>query len=105
MHTATKSLCVVLLEISKLIDYCTRDHTHYYHHYRHHPQSQQQEEEERKAIKHSQSLSEQAHMGYIADYLLHRITMPDQNGNLLQPDVTQPGVEVISSIIWLCRDI
>ena len=38
-------------------------------------------------------------MGYIADYLLHRITMPDQDGNILQPDVTQPGVQVISSTI------
>lgn len=36
-------------------------------------------------------------MAYIADYLLHRVSMPDEHGNILQPDVTQPGVQVISS--------
>lgn len=33
-------------------------------------------------------------MGYIADYLMERVSMPDENGNLLQSDLTQPGVEV-----------
>ncbi|CAM9534676.1 unnamed protein product [Ectocarpus sp. 6 AP-2014] len=41
-----------------------------------------------------QALSEKAHMAYIADYIVHRITMPDGNGNLLQPDVTRPEEEV-----------
>lgn len=41
-----------------------------------------------------QALSEKAHMAYMADYIVHRITMPDGNGNLLQPDVTRPEEEV-----------
>lgn len=46
------------------------------------------EEEEKTAI------AEKAYLAYIADYVLHRISMPDEHGNLLQPDITQPGVEV-----------
>lgn len=46
-------------------------------------------EEEEKA-----ATSEKANLAYIADYVLHRISMPDEHGNLLQPDLTQPGVEV-----------
>ncbi|CAM9273121.1 unnamed protein product [Ectocarpus sp. 12 AP-2014] len=41
-----------------------------------------------------QALSEKAHMAYMADYIVHRITMPDGDGNLLQPDVTRPEEEV-----------
>ncbi len=33
-------------------------------------------------------------MGYIGNYVVHRLTMPDDNGNLLQPDVTRPDEEV-----------
>lgn len=33
-------------------------------------------------------------MTYIADYIVHRITMPDANGYVLQPDVTRPEEEV-----------
>ncbi|CAM9523503.1 unnamed protein product [Pylaiella littoralis] len=41
-----------------------------------------------------ETLREKAHMAYVADYIVHRITMPDGNGNLLQPDVTRPEEEV-----------
>ncbi|CAM9731047.1 unnamed protein product [Scytosiphon promiscuus] len=42
----------------------------------------------------SQTLPERAHAMYIADYIVHRITMPDADGNVLQPDVTRPDEEV-----------
>ncbi|CAM9509175.1 unnamed protein product, partial [Choristocarpus tenellus] len=37
---------------------------------------------------------EEAHMGYISDYLLNHLCMPDMYGNLLQPDLLQPEVPV-----------
>lgn len=40
------------------------------------------------------AIAEKAKMAYIANYVVHRLTMPDQNGNLLQPDVTRPEEEV-----------
>lgn len=46
-------------------------------------------EEDEKTV-----IEEKAYLDYIADYVLHRISMPDEHGNLLQPDLTQPGVEV-----------
>lgn len=33
-------------------------------------------------------------MAYIGNYVVHRLTMPDDHGNLLQPDVTRPDEEV-----------
>ncbi|CAM9930851.1 unnamed protein product, partial [Hapterophycus canaliculatus] len=41
-----------------------------------------------------ETLLEKAHMTYVSDYIVHRITMPDADGNILQPDVTRPGEEV-----------
>ena len=34
-------------------------------------------------------------MAYIGDYVVHRLTMPDESGNLLQPDVTRPDEQVL----------
>lgn len=49
-------------------------------------------------LKHKQEaekgLQEEAQMAYMADYLLQRISMPDEEGNLLQPDLLQPEVQV-----------
>lgn len=40
------------------------------------------------------ALAEKANLAYMADYVVHRLTMPDKNGNLLQPDVTRPEEQV-----------
>lgn len=40
------------------------------------------------------ALTEKANTAYMADYVVHRLTMPDRNGNLLQPDVTRPEEQV-----------
>lgn len=40
------------------------------------------------------ALAEKANLVYMADYVVHRLTMPDVNGNLLQPDVTRPEEDV-----------
>eukprot|EP00903_Cladosiphon_okamuranus_P020676 g18985.t1 len=41
-----------------------------------------------------QALAEKANMAYMTDYVVHRLTMPDKNGNLLQPDLTRPEEQV-----------
>lgn len=39
-------------------------------------------------------LADKANLAYMADYVVHRLTMPDGNGNLLQPDLTRPEEKV-----------
>lgn len=40
------------------------------------------------------ALAEKASLAYMADYVVHRLTMPDSNGNVLQPDLTRPEEQV-----------
>lgn len=60
--------------------------------------SLKREEEEQRALE------EEARMSYMTEYLLHRISMPDENGDLLQPDLLQPGVVRINPRLSAARD-
>lgn len=47
------------------------------------------------------ALAEKANMAYMTDYVVHRLTMPDKNGNLLQPDLTRPEEQVCQQPSWM----